>query len=291
MPFFCLFFFFLIIFAKIKFNLMNSLKKGIKNILWRFWMYRGTKSLPKSDASADKIRCAVNETIYHKMSPDEKVRLNAIEQIRKDFTENPTPVNITDFGAGDPESKRSNDEMLNGITQPTTYGAICLGSKPALWALLLYKLIRKFQPQKALELGTCIGISASYQAIAQELNGMGSLTTLEGAEAIAQIAEKNIASLQLNNVKVVCGRFSDTLSKVLEENQTIDYVFIDGHHDEQATMDYYEMLLPYLSPGALLVFDDISWSEGMKRAWKKIRCDEKVDLSVDLTMLGICIIK
>ncbi|GHT10257.1 O-methyltransferase [Bacteroidia bacterium] len=254
-------------------------------------MFRGIKSLKKPDSYMDKIRCAVNETIYNKLSLEEKDRINGIEQIRKKFTQNPTPVDITDFGAGNPDSKRSDDEMLKGITHSTTYGAICLGSKPSLWALLLFKLIKEFQPQTALELGTCIGISAAYQATSQKMNGKGTLITMEGAESIARLAEKNIASLHLDNVKVVCGRFGDTLPKVLKENQTIDYVFIDGHHDENATVDYYEMLLPHLSPRALLVFDDISWSEGMKRAWKKISCDEKILLSVDLTMLGICVMK
>jgi hypothetical protein len=45
-----------------------------------------------------------------------------------------------------------------------------------------------------------------------------------------------------------------------------------------------------LADGALLVFDDISWSGGMKRAWKTIILDERVKISVDLRQIGICII-
>jgi predicted O-methyltransferase YrrM len=181
--------------------------------------------------------------------------------------------------------------MAKGITHSTTYGEISLGSKPALWAQLLLKLIKEFRPQTALELGTCIGISASYQAASQKLNGNGKLITLEGAEAIARLAEKNIESLHLDNVQIVCGRFNDVLPAILKKNQAIDYVFIDGHHDEQATVNYYEKILPSLSPGALLIFDDIAWSDGMQRAWKKISSDENIVLSVDLNMLGICVIR
>jgi len=69
---------------------------------------------------------------------------------------------------------------------------------------------------------------------------------------------------------------------------SVDYVFIDGHHNEQATINYFELLLPHLSPGATVVFDDISWSKGMKRSWEKICRHSAVAFAVDLKMLGIC---
>jgi predicted O-methyltransferase YrrM len=268
---------------------MNSLKNGIKNLLWKFWMYRGMKSLKEKNASAEKIRRAINETLHKKVGSEEKRWIDKIESIREKFTGNPTPVSIVDFGAGNPQSQRSIDEMAQGITYNSTYGAISLGCKPELWALLLFKLIKEFQPERALELGTCIGISAAYQAASQRLNGKGKLISLEGAEAIAGLAVKNLRDLSLTHAEVICGRFNDSLPDVLNENQPIDYVFIDGHHDEQATVNYYKMLLPFLSPGALLVFDDISWSNGMKQAWSTISRDKNIALAVDLTMLGICV--
>ena len=270
---------------------MNKLKNQIKNILWKYWMHRGIQSLNHSRGSSTKIKQAIRETIHHRISPDEKAWITRIEQIRQQFTDNPTPITIRDFGAGDPNSRRSDEEMTKGTISTTTYGDICLGSKPALWAFLLFKLIRTIQPEWAIELGTCIGISAAYQASAQQLNGKGRLISIEGSEAIAGLARKNIESLHLNNVEIHCGTFKDVLPGIFKKISAADYVFIDGHHDEQATIAYFELLLPHLSPGAILVFDDISWSNGMRRAWEKIRKHSAVVFAVDLKILGICQMK
>jgi len=270
---------------------MNTLKNRIKNIRWKFWMFRGMQSLNHSEISASNIKQAIRETIYNTINTEEKTWITSIEQIRKQFTGNPTPVTILDFGAGDPDSLRSNEEMEQGKVSSTTYDEICQGSKPALWALLLFKLVRKIQPGLVIELGTCIGISAAYQSAAQHLNGKGRLITIEGSEAIAGIAKKNIESLHLNHIEIFCGKFKEVLPGILEKTSSVDYVFIDGHHDEQATIAYFELLLPHLSPGAIVVFDDISWSNGMRRAWRKICKNSAVLYTVDLKMMGICRMK
>lgn len=135
-----------------------------------------------------------------------------------------------------------------------------------------------------------MGISTSFQAAALKLNGMGKIVTLEGAKSLASLAERHFQALGLDNANIVIGRFQDTLGEVLNAYKSVDYVFIDGHHDEKATLAYYEQIKPFLSERALLVFDDISWSEGMKGAWKTIMADERVKISVDLRQIGVCII-
>ena len=81
-----------------------------------------------------------------------------------------------------------------------------------------------------------------------------------------------------------------TLDKVLNEHKPIDFAFIDGHHDEDATITYFEQIQPYLSEKSILIFDDISWSDGMRKAWKRIEGSEKVRISLDLRVIGICIL-
>ena len=90
-------------------------------------------------------------------------------------------------------------------------------------------------------MGTAVGISAAYQAAALALNGRGTFTTLEGAEPLADI-----------------GRFEDTLDAVLERRRPVDYVFVDGRHDRQATLAYFEQTIPFLAETAFLIFDDIA---------------------------------
>ena len=128
--------------------------------------------------------------------------------------------------------------------------------------------------------------------MALSLNKAGKIVTIEGAKTLAKYAEQNIETIGLENVRVVAGRFQDVLDEVLNESRPVDFAFIDGHHDEKATMIYFNKIIPFLAnQGVVLVFDDISWSSGMKRAWKKIKGDERVKFSVDLRKVGICLMK
>jgi predicted O-methyltransferase YrrM len=51
----------------------------------------------------------------------------------------------------------------------------------------LFKLVRTLQPATIVELGTCIGISAAYQAAAQQINHRGRIVTLEGSSTRAAL--------------------------------------------------------------------------------------------------------
>ncbi|MBO8152848.1 MAG: class I SAM-dependent methyltransferase [Candidatus Marinimicrobia bacterium] len=71
----------------------------------------------------------------------------------------------------------------------------------------------------------------------------------------------------------------------------MDFAFIDGNHDGNSTINYYNQIAPNLSNEAIIIFDDIMWSINMFKAWNKIRKDSRVSLSINIFRLGICIIK
>jgi predicted O-methyltransferase YrrM len=181
--------------------------------------------------------------------------------------------------------------MAHGRITTEIVGEACLQqSKPAKWALLLFHMIRKMKPLKCIELGTGLGISAAYEAAALKLNGAGALVTLEGSPAFAQIAERNLELLGLRSCAAVrVGWFNDILAKVLVDARRVDCALIDGHHDERATIDYFERFLPYLSTRAIVVFDDIHWSTGMVRAWGRVSTHRSVDIAIDLEKRGVCL--
>jgi predicted O-methyltransferase YrrM len=135
-----------------------------------------------------------------------------------------------------------------------------------------------------IELGTSLGISATYQSAA---NPNGKLFTLEGSENIADIAEKNFNTLGFKNIFLQRGEFSLSLPKVLNENKKIDYVFFDGNHRQQATLDYFNLCLNHTNEKTFFVFDDINWSNEMQNAWKIICNHPSVTVSIDLFMMGI----
>lgn len=273
---------------------MKYIKSFIRIIAWNIWLCKAKKKANQMDKDNDvlisKIGKIIIETIEHNVSEQEKQWVDKIEELRRSLNRNNNEIVITDFGAGDPDSNRSESEMHIGKVNSSTISEINQASKPPFWALILFKLIREFKPQTALELGTCLGISASYQASALTLNSKGKLVTMEGAQSLVELSKENFNQLGLNNIEIVSGRFSDNLHNVLEQNKPIDYVFIDGHHDKSATIQYFEAILPYLSEDAILVFDDIAWSKGMKSAWEEITKNQRLKIIIDFNLIGICIL-
>ncbi|MEY2806196.1 MAG: O-methyltransferase [Planctomycetia bacterium] len=222
---------------------------------------------------------------------DEDARVVAgIEALRARASTSSERLRIDDYGAGAPDSTFSEEQMAAGRVIERTVGEACRASKKPAWAGLLWHLVREFKPERCVELGCCLGISACYQGHALRSNGGGGrLWTLEGAPMLAAVARRHLAEQGLDGrVEVVVGRFQDTLPGLLARHAPIDYAFIDGHHDEQATLRYFEQLLPHLAPRALLVFDDIDWSDGMRRAWARLVDDRRIQLSIDCGEVGVC---
>lgn len=167
----------------------------------------------------------------------------------------------------------------------------CRVSKPPKQSLLMYLLIRAFKPLKVIELGTNVGISSAFQATALKLNGQGGrLITLEASPYRLRLAKELHRNLDLDNVSYIQGLFSDTLNTTLSDFGPVDFAFIDGHHQYQPTLDYYQAIWEHSTrPDTLFVFDDIRWSDGMKQAWSDVQADNKTGLSVDLGSMGLCV--
>lgn len=211
-----------------------------------------------------------------------------IEAIRMKRKAQNEVIALVDYGAGDPEATRSHEEMYQGVPKETTIAELSSIGLKGEWAQRLYYLVQKHRPIKVLELGTCCGFSAIYMAKACR-DSM--IYTVEGDPNVAALAKENIEEAGCKNITQYIGRFQDVLPAILEALLQVDLAFIDGHHDKEATLHYLEMLKPYLSPKAVVVFDDISWSEGMKEAWEKICHDSFFERCVDMKKLGICFVK
>lgn len=184
--------------------------------------------------------------------------------------------------------------MEEGTCSTQEIRALTRASKPDFWALLLFKIVRHLKPQSCIELGTCVGISASYQATALKLNGYGSIKTLEGSPEIAKIAGETLSDMEAENAEIVTGPIHKTFLQVLNSCQPIDCLFNDGHHDHDhdhdAVLQYIEEANPFLSSEAVIIVDDITWSTGMKKAWNKIEDDKLVYASLDLGSIGIALV-
>jgi predicted O-methyltransferase YrrM len=206
-----------------------------------------------------------------------------IEELRARLRADQRLISTTDYGAGQPGEVRTKEQMEHGVRLEVPVSQVTMNSKPPPWAQLIHEIVREAKPRSCLEMGTCVGLTAAY--IVTALSDDGHLITLEGAETIAEIANETISAFS-DRAEVIVGPFSKTLPKVLG-GDPFDFVFVDGHHDRDATIGYWQQILPHLSERSLVIFDDIRWSPGMQQAWTKISTNPRVRWSIDLEVLGI----
>jgi predicted O-methyltransferase YrrM len=159
------------------------------------------------------------------------------------------------------------------------------------WGCFLLRLVRELRPRSCLELGAGHGLSGCYQAAGLELNCDGRLVTLEGASERARIAEHGFSALGLGRVTTAVGPLRETLDGQTRTAAPIDYAFVDAEHLEAETLEHFHTLLPHMAPEAVLVFDDIRWSDGMRRAWSRIGRHAAVTAAFDLHRMGVCVVE
>lgn len=218
-------------------------------------------------------------------------RLREIEARRIELSYLHNDNKINDFGAGNSKTLHTQIQMDHGVVIATTICKALRASSFKPWRQFLYKLTKALYPKNVLEMGICVGISRSYIAAAISDNGRPNsrLMTLEGSEVLAEIAQETFTCLKLP-VQMKIGKFSSTLNAALRESSPLDLVFIDGHHDGEATKKYYFQILPYLSKNAVLIFDDIRWSPSITDFWRWISSDMfRVNAVIDLHSVGIVV--
>jgi predicted O-methyltransferase YrrM len=194
-----------------------------------------------------------------------------IEDLRLDLLDDFSTLKVLDHGAGSHRLK-DEDRRIAHITRVS-----CVKPK---YGRLLFRLAVFLKAQSILELGTCLGLGTAYLASADQ---RAIVTSLEGASSLAKMASVNLDELGLK-ANVVCGRFDDLLPDVKE---SFDIIYVDGNHTYEATKGYFLTLINQLNEGGVMIMDDIYWSEGMTRAWKEIREDPRVKLSIDVHQFGM----
>jgi len=248
-------------------NAMKVTRKAVNSLWWRVFELTARK-----DAEARRLVPVFDAGRRGLLSAVEAERVAAIERIRDGMLASGDVLERADDGC------------------ELTVAEACEASQTREWSLMLFRLVRDLEPCDCLELGTCVGVSAMYEGTALEMNGEGSLVTIELSPARVRLARRNLAALGLDSVEVVEGSFDEVLADMLERMGCVDFAFIDGHHDEEATKRYFARVAEYAPPGSWLLLDDIRWSSGMTRAWQAVRSDSRVLRSYDLGSKGLCVL-
>ena len=218
----------------------------------------------------------VDEVIYDKQH---KAVYDKIEAERDNLLVDDRFITITDLGAGshvnNNKQKKISDITLNAL-------------KPPKLAKLLYRLAAFVKPTNIIELGTCLGITTLYL---QQAAPEAKVYTLEGCPETAGVAKTVFERAGAKDISVITGNFDDTLGGVIDGLDKLDFVYIDGNHQKDATIRYFEWCLPKVHEDTMLIFDDIYWSAGMKQAWEQIKAHPQVTATVDLYWIGLVFFK
>jgi predicted O-methyltransferase YrrM len=202
-----------------------------------------------------------------------------IEEKRKSLLKDNALIQVTDLGAGShlnkDRTKKVKQIARNALKSPKL-------------AQLIYRLAKNSNPQLIIELGTCLGITTCYLAKAVSA---AKVISIEGCPQTAAVAKHNFEDLHLSNIQLEVGNFDTVLPGILAQQPKLDFVYIDGNHRKDATLNYFKWCLPKVHENSLLIFDDIYWSKGMKEAWTEIKKHPQVTVTVDLFWIGLVFFK
>ncbi len=200
------------------------------------------------------------------------------EAMRKQLLQDESFIDVEDFGAGSSVLK-SRKRKIKDIAASSL--------KPKKYSRLLFRMVKFYKTQHVLELGTSLGITTAYLASA---NHEPEVTTMEGSENIAAIAQQNFSGLDLENINIITGDFDKVLAPYLQ-GSSVDLAFIDGNHRQAPTLYYFEQVLARSTNDTIIVLDDIHWSREMEAAWAAVKDNPAVTLSIDLFFISIVFLR
>src|SRR5215203_215212 len=202
-----------------------------------------------------------------------------VEALRDQLLNDTVVLEVEDLGAGSAVNKKDR-RRISSIARNA--------AKPKKFGQLLFRMVRYYQPNTILELGTSLGITTSYLSLAKQ---EARLITMEGSKEIAYVSRQDFKALELKNVELIEGNFDDTLSSVVRGLSSVDFAFIDGNHRQEPTERYFQELLAKINNNSILVFDDIHWSSEMEAAWETIKDNAAVTCSIYLFFIGIVLFR
>ena len=143
----------------------------------------------------------------------------------------------------------------------------------------LCQLARTAPHQTLVEIGSYLGASAL--ALAAGLHGAGNTTgriycidtwennaMTEGSRDTFAEFTRRTAPFS-SRIEPVRGWSTEVAVKLVPRLGSINLLFIDGDHSYEGVLADWRTYSPALAPGAVLVFHDIGWAEGVQRVVKE----------------------
>lgn len=194
-----------------------------------------------------------------------------IEDLRKKLRSDNRTITVNDPGT---------KGMIRNVRKISEIASSSL--TPEIYSLIYNRVIQKFDHKIIVELGTSLGINTLYLAAKKNCR----VTTFEGSDEVADIAELTFEFGQAKNIALQRGNIDSTLPDFLLTIRKVDFAFIDANHTYEATTRYFRHLLSKINEKSVFALDDIHSSSGMEKAWKEIRGHDLVYGSADLYRCG-----
>lgn len=121
---------------------------------------------------------------------------------------------------------------------------------------ILNWLVRSFAPEVVLEIGTGVGYSAIWMAMALEKNAKGKMWTIESHKERYELAEKNLLEAGLSKrVVQLKGHAPEIFSEGPSIPVHIDFAFFDATKKEH--QQFFDTVYLRMSSGGLIVVDNV----------------------------------
>ncbi|MGB7394937.1 MAG: class I SAM-dependent methyltransferase [Pricia sp.] len=228
------------------------------------------------NSSLDQVAAAITSVKNKNFTKEDRQAFQNCENYRNELLQDETLISYEIFGSD--QTAKVKDICKNAASSQE-------------WCQFLYFLAKKTKASNILEIGTNLGISGSYTLESIRDYPNAKLTTMEGLPQLCKISGKQFASLvPSDKYDIIEGLFDTTFPKLLTDAIQFDLLFIDGNHQKEPTLHYFEALKNKINSPAIFVFDDINWSSDMQEAWEIIKNDSGVNFTIDLYKQGVVII-
>jgi len=145
---------------------------------------------------------------------------------------------------------------------------------PALLGSLYTQLVQRRKPSAIVEFGTAFGVSGMYFLAGINSNDHGHLFSFEPNEVWGNIAARNLSQID-RRFTLTLGIFEENIDLVLPSGITVDLAFIDAIHTSEFVLPQLDLVVARCSPGAIIILDDINFSEDMQRCWQTVAADAR----------------
>lgn len=148
-------------------------------------------------------------------------------------------------------------------------------SSPSRGMTVLHHAAAIRRPRWSVELGSAFGIGTLSIALGVRDVPGAIVDGIEFEGWRADIAREGVRAVLGQRADVHHGAIEDLLPRLARRRAEegvagVELAFVDAAHTYEATMGYHHLIARCAAQGALVIYDDIGWSAGMRRFWQDV---------------------